>query len=498
MDSNECVLVIDQGTTSSRAIVFDQGPKIISVAQQEFQQEYPADGWVEHDPEVIWDTVVSVARQAFEEAEQQGYKIVAIGISNQRETTVVWDRETGKPIYNAVTWQDRRTSVECSDLRAQNMEPVIQAKTGLLLDPYFSATKLSWILDHVEGARQKADNHELAFGTIDSFLLWRLTDGKVHRTDATNASRTSLYNIHLGRWDEELLDIFRVPQAVLPEVLDCDAHFGETSRDIFGRSIPITGIAGDQQAASIGQCCFNKGDIKSTYGTGCFVLMNSGEKAVQSNNRMLTTVAYQIDGKTTYAIEGSIFMAGAALQWLRDGLGIINSASDTENMAASLDNNSGVYMVPAFTGLGVPYWEPDARGAIFGLTRATGPKEIVRATLESIGYQTADLFAALARDGISPKSLRVDGGMVANNWFLQFLANILDIDVSRPGILETTALGAAFLAGRKNGLYGSFEDLQKRWRPEAEFSPKLSKADREKLLLGWKDAVQRVLSPTTG
>ncbi len=498
MDSSECVLVIDQGTTSSRAIVFDQSPAIVAIAQEEFPQIYPADGQVEHDPEDIWNTVLSVSRQAFREAEQKGFRIVAIGISNQRETTVIWDRSTGKVIHNALTWQDRRTSRVCSELKAQNLEPVIQAKTGLLLDPYFSATKVSWILDHVEGARQKAEKRELAFGTIDSFLLWRLTGGQYHRTDATNASRTSLYNIHSGAWDKELLDIFRVPQTLLPEVLDCDAQFGETSQELFGRRIPITGIAGDQQAAGIGQCCFDKGDIKSTYGTGCFVLMNSGDTALQSQNRMLTTVAYQLDGKPTYAMEGSIFMAGAALQWLRDGLGIIERAADTERMAASLDGNAGVYLVPAFTGLGVPYWEPDARGAIFGLTRATGPEEIVRATLESIGYQTADLFSALARDGISPNVLRVDGGMVANNWFLQFLADILNTKVRRPAILETTALGAAYLAGHQNGLYGTFETIKKRWCAEAEFNPVLSEHDREKLLSGWHDAVQRVLAPRAG
>lgn len=495
MSAKHCVLVIDQGTTSSRAIVFDQGPGIVSVAQLELPQIYPDDGWVEHDPESIWNTVLSVSRQAFRDAEERGYRVVAIGITNQRETTVVWDRSTGEVIYNAINWQDRRTSGMCRDLREQNLEPSIQAKTGLLLDPYFSATKLSWILNHVEGARQKADKGELAFGTVDCFLLWRLTSGQSHTTDATNASRTSLYNIHTGIWDRELLDIFQIPESMLPEVFDCEALFGETDSAIFGRSIPVTGVAGDQQAASIGQCCFEQGDIKSTYGTGCFVLVNSGDTALVSKNRMLTTVAYQIDGKTTYALEGSIFMAGAAVQWLRDGLGIIKSSAETEKMAESMDSNAGVYLVPAFTGLGVPYWEPDVRGAIFGLTRATGRKEIVRATLESICYQTADLFTALAKDGIAPKTLRVDGGMVANNWLLQFLANILDMEVCRPEILETTALGAAYLAGGKIGLYGSFEELAKHWCPETEFSPKLGSEEREKLLSGWHDAVGRVISP---
>lgn len=486
-------MAIDQGTTSSRAIVFDKNAKIVTTAQQEFPQIYPNDGWVEHDPEAIWESVKTVARKAFKTAESQGLNIVGIGITNQRETSIVWDRATGKPIYNAIVWQDRRTSSLCRDLKANNLEETVRSKTGLLLDPYFSATKVSWILDNVEGARERAEKGELAFGTIDSFLIWRLTAGASHATDPTNSCRTNLYNIYTGDWDDELLELFNVPKAILPEVLDCDAHFGDSDPDLFGRSVPITGVAGDQQAASIGQCCFEPGTIKSTYGTGCFVLMNSGDKAIESKNRLLTTVAYQIDGKPTYAIEGSIFVAGAAVQWLRDGLGIISNAADSERMAKSLDTNSGVYVVPAFTGLGVPYWEPDVRGAIFGLTRATGPTEIVRATLESVCYLTSDLFDAMAEDGIKPGSLRVDGGMVANDWLLQFLANTLDMDVCRPAVMETTALGAAYLAGRKTGLFGDFDEFTRQWRKSAEFSPNINPDERKELLDGWHDAVNRVI-----
>ena len=493
-NDNHCVMAIDQGTTSSRAIVFDKNARIVTTAQQEFPQIYPDDGWVEHDPEAIWQSVENVAKQAFKVAEDQGLKIVGIGITNQRETSVVWDKATGNPIYNAIVWQDRRTSELCRDLKAQDLEERVRDKTGLLLDPYFSATKVSWILDHVEGARDRAEKGELAFGTIDSFLIWRLTGGKSHSTDPTNACRTNLYNIHSGAWDDELLNIFNVPQNIVPDVLDCDAHFGDTEPDLFGRSVPITGVAGDQQAASIGQCCFEAGSIKSTYGTGCFVLMNSGDKPLASKNRLLTTVAYQVDGKPTYAIEGSIFVAGAAVQWLRDGLGIISNAAESEKMARSLKTNSGVYVVPAFTGLGVPYWEPDVRGAIFGLTRATGPTEIVRATLESVCYLTSDLFDALAEDGIKPNSLRVDGGMVANDWLLQFLANTLDMEVCRPAVMETTALGAAYLAGRKTGLFGDFDEFTRQWRIAARFAPDIKPDSRKELLDGWHDAVQRVIS----
>ncbi len=493
MNKTSGILAIDQGTTSSRAIVFDSRANIATSAQLEFTQIYPNEGWVEHDPEEIWNSVISVSQEAINPAEQKGLKIAGIGITNQRETTVVWDRSTGKPIYNAIVWQDRRTSQQCAELKSQNLEHKVHNKTGLLLDPYFSASKISWILDNVDGARAKAESGELAFGTIDSWLVWKLTGGKVHATDATNAARTNLYNIHTGEWDPELLEIFQVPEAILPAVKDCSADYGLTAEGLFNQRFPIFGVAGDQQAASIGQCCFTPGSIKSTYGTGCFVLMNTGTKPLKSQNKLLTTIAYQLDGVTTYAIEGSIFVAGAAVQWLRDGIGVINDAKETEQLAKSIPNNAGVYVVPAFTGLGVPYWEPDVRGAIFGLTRATGPAELVRATLESVCYQTYDLFSALEQDGIKPLSLRVDGGMVANNWLLQFLSDTLNMQVQRPGILETTALGAAYLAGKKAGIYGDLDEFSQQWQCMAEFNPRIEKENRKALLDGWHDAVRRVM-----
>jgi len=492
MNEKNCILAIDQGTTSTRAIVFDRNTRNVTSAQQEFPQIYPSEGWVEHDPELIWKSTLDVTRKALKVAEGQDLSIVAIGITNQRETSVVWDKSTGEPVYNAIVWQDRRTSSACAELKSKGLEKEIRERTGLLLDPYFSATKVAWILDNVEGARSKAENGDLLFGTIDSYLIWKLTDGKVHATDPTNASRTNLFNIHTQEWDDDLLKIFNVPRAMLPEVKDCADDYGHTDSAILGKSIPITGVAGDQQAASIGQCCFEAGTIKSTYGTGCFVLMNTGDKPLLSKNRLLSTIAYRLDGKTTYAIEGSIFVAGAAVQWLRDGLGIISSATECEKLADNLDNNSGIYLVPAFTGLGVPYWEPDVRGAIFGLTRATGPAEIVRATLESVCYLTSDLFDAMAQDGITPSTLRVDGGMVANDWLLQFLANILDMSVCRPAVMETTALGAAYLAGRQTGVYGDFEEFTQLWRRAALFDPDMGTEQRSSLLEGWHDAIRRV------
>ena len=494
MSKKQCVLAIDQGTTSTRAIVFDQDCKIITTSQQEFPQIYPNDGWVEHDPSAIWQSSLDVTKDAIESSEGLGYEVTAIGITNQRETTVVWDKTTGEPIYNAIVWQDRRTSATCTELKEKGLEEGITKRTGLLLDPYFSATKVAWILDNVVGARQRAQNGELAFGTIDSFLIWKLTSGKSHATDATNASRTNLYNIHRGKWDDDLLFWFDVPANILPEVKDCSTHFGDTDTKLFGRVIPITGVAGDQHAASIGQCCFEPGSIKSTYGTGCFVMMNTGCEAISSSNKLLTTVAYQLDGKTTYAIEGSIFIAGAAVQWLRDSIGVIGSAVDTENMASSLKDNSGVYVVPAFTGLGAPYWEPDVRGAIFGLTRDTGTNELARATLESICYLTYDLFDAMGRDGIKPTTLRVDGGMVANDWLMQFLSDTLDMKVVKPEILETTALGAAYLAGKFTGLYPGLETFTRQWRSTASFKPKITNEMRKQLLEGWHDAIQRVIA----
>jgi len=487
-----CILSIDQGTTSSRAMVFSKDADIISVAQQEFPQIYPSDGWVEHDPEDIWATTVATAKTAFDEAEAKGFDVVAIGITNQRETTLVWDRDTGKPIYNAIVWQDRRTADVCRAHAAAGHEAKVREKTGLLLDPYFSASKISWILDSADDGRAAAEAGKLAFGTVDSFLIWRLTGGKSHATDATNASRTSLFNIETQCWDEGLLNIFGVPSSMLPDVKDSADTFGMTDPEILGRSIPILGVAGDQQAAAIGQCCFTEGSIKSTYGTGCFVLMNTGKQIHQSKNRLLTTVAYRLDGETTYALEGSIFVAGAAVQWLRDGINIIDDAVATEGLAAGMKDNGGVYMVPAFTGLGAPHWDPDARAAVFGMTRGTGRAELARATLEAVCYQTSDLFRAMADDGVVPTSLRVDGGMVANDWLVQFLADILGLSVDRPKVMETTALGAAYLAGLEAGIYGSLDDLAANWRREAHFEPKIGPSEREPLVKRWHKAVDCV------
>jgi len=489
MAKEPCILSIDQGTTSSRTIVFSQSAEIVAVAQQEFTQIYPADGWVEHNPEEIWTSTLATAKLAFDEAEAKGFEVVAIGITNQRETTIVWERATGKPVYNAIVWQDRRTAEACRNMAAAGHEAAVQQKTGLLLDPYFSASKVGWILDNVPGARSAADAGKLAFGTVDSFLIWRLTGGRSHATDATNASRTSLFNIETQVWDDELLRLFNVPSSLLPEVKDSAAEYGLTDPGVFGRSIPILGVAGDQQAAAIGQCCFEPGSIKSTYGTGCFVLMNTGNQMHLSKNRLLTTVAYRLDGKTTYALEGSIFVAGAAVQWLRDGINIVNEASETQALASGLKTNGGVFMVPAFTGLGAPHWEPDTRASIFGMTRATGRAELVRAALEAVCYQTSDLFRAMADDGVNPICLRVDGGMVANDWLVQYLANILDLAVDRPQVMETTALGAAYLAGLQAGLYGSLEDLAKNWQQEARFEPAMKAAARAPLLAKWQKAV---------
>ena len=488
------ILAIDQGTTSSRAILFSATGSCVAVAQQEFRQIFPQDGWVEHDPEEIWQSVLSVCRQVLQQAEKAGIEVAGIGITNQRETTIVWDRKSGKPLYNAIVWQDRRTAEYCAELKTAGNEDHVSALTGLLLDPYFSATKLRWILDNVAGARAKAESGDLAFGTIDSFLLWRLSGGKSHATDATNASRTMLFNIHSQQWDDSLLELFQIPQSLLPEVKDCSADFGTTEVGLFGRAIPIGGIAGDQQAAAIGQACLEPGMIKSTYGTGCFVLLNTGKTAFRSENRLLTTVAYRIKGETSYAIEGSIFVAGAAIQWIRDGIKLINSADEVEGLVRGLDSNRGVYMVPAFTGLGAPFWDPLARGAIFGLTRDTGIAEIVRATLESVGYQTYDLMEAMRGDSNTElQALRVDGGMVANNWFLQFLADLLNLPVERPQVTETTALGAAYLAGVQLGVYESLADISSYWQRDALFTPKLGQKERDKLLLGWEKAISRVL-----
>jgi glycerol kinase len=492
------VLAIDQGTTSSRAMIFDESGHSAAVAQKEFKQIYPQDGWVEHDPEEIWQSVLDVCRRVLRQADETGIAVAGIGMTNQRETTLLWDRRTGEPLYNAIVWQDRRTAEFCAQLKAAGLEDRVAESTGLLLDPYFSATKLRWILDNVQGARARAERGELAFGTVDTFLLWRLTGGKVHATDATNASRTLLFNIHSQEWDTSLLDLFEIPISLLPEVKDCIADFGRTEAGLFGSPLQIGGIAGDQQAAAIGQACLEPGMLKSTYGTGCFVLMNTGQNAFRSQNGLLTTVAYRVAGRTCYAIEGSIFVAGAAIQWLRDGLKLISSAGEVEGLALGLDSNRGVYLVPAFTGLGAPHWDPHARGAIFGLTRDTGGAEIARAALESVGYQTRDLMEAMNRDSeIGSKALRVDGGMVANNWFLQFLADLLGIPVERPRVTETTALGAAYLAGTQLGIFDSLADISKHWKSDALFRPKLSQTDRNELVRGWEKAVSRVLEKGT-
>ena len=488
-----CVLVIDQGTTSSRSILFDQNSRIVFTAQREFTQHFPADGWVEHCPKEIFQTVVGTAREVLHYASANNCTVAAIGITNQRETTIVWDKKTGEPIYNAIVWQDRRTADYCAQLKAAGHEEMIQARTGLLLDPYFSASKVNWILNNVDGARRRAENGELAFGTVDSYLTFKLTGGKSHVTDATNASRTSLFNIREQCWDAELLKLFCVPSVMLPQVLDCAADFGESDANVVGEVIPITGIAGDQQAAAIGQGCFTPGAIKSTYGTGCFVLTNSGEKIIQSKNKLLATVAYRLDGKTTYALEGSIFIAGASVQWLRDELQIIENAKQTESYARALQSNSGVYLVPAFTGLGAPYWDANSRGALFGITRATGRAELARAALESVCYQTSDLLNAMAEDGVKPDSLKIDGGMAANNWLAQFLSDVLNLPVVRAPLLETTALGAARLAGFKAGVYNQLGS-EISTKSSDQFKPVMAEKQRIELLAGWKKSVEKVLT----
>lgn len=488
------ILSIDQGTTSSRSVLYDNQALPVFTAQQEFPQIYPNDGWVEHDPEAIWDSVLTTAKKAVALVKNMDGDIQAIGITNQRETCIIWDRATGKPLYNAIVWQDRRTADICAELRAQGHEDQIIDKTGLLLDPYFSATKIAWILDHVEGARARAEAGELAFGTIDTFLIWRLSGGTTHVTDVTNASRTCVFNIVTRQWDDELLALFRIPKSILPEVKDCAAEFAVTDASVLGAVLPILGVAGDQQAAAIGQGCFETGDIKSTYGTGCFVLLNTGTTKIKSKNRLLTTIAYGLDGEIHYALEGSIFVAGAAVQWLRDGLGIIKSAQETQAMAESLSSNNGLYMVPAFTGLGAPHWDPNARGAIYGITRATGPEDFVRAALESVCYQTNDLLNAMKEDGISLTDLNVDGGMAANDWTMQFLADILNINVTRPTNMETTALGAALLAGYKSGLYKSMSLYTAPSNPDKTFTPNMDAVVRGGLLADWAKAVGRTLS----
>ena len=507
------VLAIDQGTTSTRAIVFDRAGAPVAQSQRELEQHYPRAGWVEHDPETIWQDTVAVCREALAKAKLQPAEVAALGITNQRETVVLWERASGRPVHRAIVWQDRRTAERCRALSAAGHDALVRARTGLVIDPYFSATKLAWLLDEVAGARQAAERGELAFGTIDSFLLWRLTGGEVHATDASNAARTMLFDIHRQDWDDELLRLLRIPRAILPEVRDCSAPFGATPAGLFGAPVPITGIAGDQQAATVGQACFEPGMLKSTYGTGCFALLNTGATPVASRHRLLTTIAYRLAGNTTYALEGSIFVAGAAVQWLRDGLKLISHAGESEPLAAGISDTGGVYLVPAFVGLGAPHWDPDARAAVLGLTRDSGIAQIVRAALESVGYQTRDLMAAMQADlggeaganttlierdrsavrvAGGASALRVDGGMVANDWVCQFLADILDVPVERPVVTETTALGAACLAGLEVGLYPSLEAVASGWRCGRRFEPQMAPAERARLYDGWLRAVRRV------
>ena len=492
------LIAIDQGTTSTRAIAFDAGLKPLATAQQELPQIFPAPGWVEHDPEEIWQAVVATTRAAMAQAGLTAKDIAGIGITNQRETTVLWDRASGKPIHNAIVWQDRRTADLCDALRREGHEGEITKKTGLLLDPYFSASKIAWLLDNVEGARALAAVGQLAFGTIDCFLLWRLTGGNVHATDASNAARTMLFDIGRGEWDADLCRMFGVPQSLLPAVRDCACEFGVTAPELFGAPIRILGMAGDQQAATVGQGCFKPGMMKATYGTGCFALLNTGAERVASRNRLLTTIAYQLDGKRTYALEGAIFIAGAAVQWLRDGLKIIAKSSDVGALAERADPAEQVYLVPAFVGLGAPYWDAQARGAIFGLTRSSGGPEIARAALEAVGYQTRDLLEAMRADWPQASDaatvLRVDGGMTASDTTMQFLADILASPVDRPVVMETTALGAAYLAGRQAGICPDLDGFAGQWRLERRFEPCMAAETRAKRYAGWKDAVRRTLT----
>jgi glycerol kinase len=488
------ILAIDQGTTSTRAIVFDAVGQPVASAQKELPQIFPKPGWVEHDPEEIWRATVEVCRGALAKARLEAKDLAGIGITNQRETTVVWDRATGKPVHNAIVWQDRRTAGLCSDLKKAGHEKLVSDKTGLLLDPYFSGTKIAWVLQHVAGSRAAADKGALAAGTIESFLLWRLTGGKVHASDATNASRTLLLDIRKGAWDADMAKLLGVPLQMLPKVVDCAGELGVTTADILGAAVPVLGMAGDQQAATVGQACVKPGMIKATYGTGCFAILNTGSIAMHSSNRLLTTIAYQLDGQRTYALEGSIFIAGAAVQWLRDGLHLIKASADVEAVARQAKDGHGVYMVPAFVGLGAPYWDAEARGALLGLTRDTGPAEIAAAALDSVCYQTRDLVEAMRGDGAQIDELRVDGGMVVNDSLMQRLADTVGAPVERPKVIETTALGAAFLAGLQAGLWPSLDALSATWALDRAFRPAEAAPSRDRRYAGWQDAVRRVRS----
>jgi glycerol kinase len=487
------IISIDQGTTSSRAILFDLNGKPVFSSQKEFTQYFPYSGWVEHDPEEIWSTTLKVLKEVIKKTKLIKGKVLTIGITNQRETTVLWDKKTGKPVYNAIVWQDRRQEIFCEKLRKQNKETLIFNRTGLLIDSYFSGIKIKWILDNVPKAKILMAKRQLLFGTIDSFLIWRFTKGKVHATDATNASRTMIYNISSNKWDDKILNLLKIKKHILPEVKNCADDYGSTHPSITGKSISISGVVGDQQSAAIGQCCFEPGSLKSTYGTGAFILLNTGSKIIYSKNRLLTTIAYRINGKTTYAMEGSIFIAGAGVQWLRDRMNFFKKASETEKIIKSLKGNKGLYLVPAFTGLGAPYWDSNSRGVLSGLTRDTGPKEIIRSTIESVAYQTYDLFEAMKHDGLKPRLVKVDGGMVTNNWFSQFLSDVVNVVVLRPKVQETTALGAAFMAGLHIGVYKSLKDISRKWSLDKKFSPKMKVKNRSDLIKGWSKAIKRTL-----
>ena len=486
------ILAIDQGTTSSRAIIFSKSGKKLISSQLEFKQFFPKNGWVEHNPNEIWSTTIKVTKNVLLKSKKLKINIKALGITNQRETTVCWDKKTGEPVYNAIVWQDRRTEIYCK--KNKKKEKLIRKKTGLFLDPYFSATKIKWIIDNVPKAKKLFKKNELLFGTIDTFLIWKLTNGKIHATDATNASRTMLFNITSNKWDKDILKIFKLNEKILPTVKNSADDFGFTSEKIVGQKIKISAVLGDQQAAAIGQACFEKGSVKSTYGTGAFLLMNTGEKKIMSKNKLITTICYRINNKTTYALEGSIFIAGAGVQWLRDKIRLIDNAYETEKIAKSKKNSKGVYVVPAFTGLGAPYWNSKSRGLITGLTRDSDWRDLVRATIESVAYQTYDLFLSMRKDGLNPKSVKVDGGMVSNNWFVQFLSEILKIKITRSKINETTALGAAYMAGYQTGIYRSLSDIKQNWKKDRDFKPKFNKSYRNKLLQGWQQAIKKTLA----
>ena len=488
------IVSIDQGTTSSRVVLFDTKGNIKFISQYEFKQYFPKNGWVEHNPNEIWSTTLKALKQVIKKAKSLKGNILTIGITNQRETTILWNKKTGKPIYNAIVWQDRRTQEYCKSLKNKNYENTFRKKTGLFIDPYFSATKIKWILDNVKVSKKLLKTNNLLFGTVDTFLIWKLTKGKQHLTEATNASRTMLFNINNNKWDNEILQKLKIPKGILPEVKNSADNFGKTDKRVTGKEIPISAVLGDQQAAAVGQTCFEIGSIKSTYGTGAFIIMNTGSKKINSKNKLLTTICYRLNNKTTYALEGSIFIAGAGVQWLRDKIKLINNAYETEKIAKSTKSNNEVYVVPAFSGIGAPYWRPDARGLITGLTRDSDWKTLVRATVESVAYQSYDLFYSMKKDGLKPRIIKIDGGMVANNWFSQFLADVINLKVIRPKVLETTALGAALFAGYQVGEFKSLNQIKNTWKKDTAFKPKINKKLRNHILHGWKQAIKKTLA----